>query len=359
MSSRVALPEEFFDRTTDVVLRQPEPQYLYATWFKAALALSLATPDMIGLPGREIPSAGAQYTPAERDRLMLASPLLDMFAAKVDFNAAPGSSLRINRPLYADTTYTEASRRIATGATISTTPIKPGSEQANLTLFRYGGPYDQDNSRIAPYPVEAFDANMGVHKQASLVGTHLARDFDKFIEKVNVALLDLAANTIYPEGMTADNDAVGAGQYPFRYEMIPRAQEKADALSLPTLPDGFRCMVITETQERQLALDPMYQRVSQFFPQYSVLFPNYVGSCGKFHIFKNILLTKTANSSAVNIHKGHVIAPGAMLAGMGRRARVAQSTDDNYGETAKVIWLADLAFGIADNRFSISLRSSE
>ena len=30
MSDRVTLPTEFFDRTSEVILRQPEPQYIYA-----------------------------------------------------------------------------------------------------------------------------------------------------------------------------------------------------------------------------------------------------------------------------------------------------------------------------------------
>jgi hypothetical protein len=43
---------------------------------------------------------------------------------------------------------------------------------------------------------------------------------------------------------------------------------------------------------------------------------------------------------------------------MGRKPRVANSTDDNYGETVKVLWLADLAFGITDSRFFRSVRSA-
>ncbi len=41
----------------------------------------------------------------------------------------------------------------------------------------------------------------------------------------------------------------------------------------------------------------------------------------------------------------------AVLSGTGKLPRVAPASDDNYGETAKVIWLAYLALGLADNRF--------
>jgi hypothetical protein len=83
-----------------------------------------------------------------------------------------------------------------------------------------------------------------------------------------------------------------------------------------------------------------------------------VKSVSKTHIFKSTTLTTTSNSSSVSINRGHYIAPGALLAGMGRRPHTAPSTDDNYGETAKVVWLADLAFGLADNRFCLSVRST-
>ena len=51
--------------------------------------------------------------------------------------------------------------------------------------------------------------------------------------------------------------------------------------------------------------------------------------------------------------------PGALFAGMGRPLRTMPSTDDNYGETAKVIWLAYLALGLADNRFVTKAQYSE
>lgn len=356
---RASLPENFYDKTSDMLLVQPEPQYLYGMLWLAAMGASLAPPADLGLPGRQLPTNGAPYSPADRDRLMLANPLVSqLIAAKIDFNAAPGNTIRINRPLFANTTYTEASRRIASGATISTTGITIGSEQQNLTVFRYGGPYDSTNSRVAPYSIESFDSNMGVHKAASIHGTHLKRDCHRFIDAVQVSLLDLAATTVYPEGMTADNDATATGSFPFTYEEMSRTEQLMDDANLPVFPDGFRALVLTSTQCKQLKDDPQFQRYSEFHPEFNALFPQYLKSCGKFHIFKSTTLTTTSNSSSVVIHKGHAIAPGALLSGMGRPLRVVPSTDDNFGETVKVIWLGDLAFGLADNRFVYSVRSS-
>jgi hypothetical protein len=360
IGNRVTLPAEFYDKTDDRLLVQPEPQYLYAEMFLGAMRASLSPISEMGLPWRSITGVGASYgTPVERDRLMLSSPIMtDIMAATVDFNGAPGNSIRINRPAYTNTTYTEASRRIPSGSSISTTPVTAKSEQNNLTLFRYGGPYDQANTRIAPIAVEAYDANMGVHKMVQISGNTLIRDFHRFLDAVNVSLLDLGSTVIYPEGMAADNDATTAGSFPFTYEQLLRSERKADDANLPTFADGFRMFVGTPTQINQLGLDPLYIKNAQFHPLYNQLFPQYVRSVSKTHIFKSTTLTTALNSSSVAIHYGHYIAPGALLGGMGQRPRVEPSTDDNFGQTAKIIWLADLAFGLADNRFVESVRSS-
>jgi hypothetical protein len=357
--SRVSLPEEFYDKTSDMLLVQPEPQYLYAMLFLQSLKASLEVPSELGLPFRPVGGVGAPYSTAERDRLMLASPMFtDLIAANVDFAGSPGNTIRINRPAFTNTTYTQASRQITTGSTISTQAIAVASQQTNLTLFRFGGPYDQANSRVAPLAIEAFDANMGVHKAAQINGTTLKRDCHRFIDAANVVLLDNAATTVYPEGMTADNDATTVGSFPFTFEQMSRCEQQMDDANLPTFADGFRVLVLAPTQLKQLKDDRQYKDAATFFPEYSILFPQYAGSIGKFHIFRNTTLTSTNNSSSVAIKYGHALAPGALLAGMGRPLHVAASTDDNFGETAKVVWIGDLAFGLADNSFCVSVRSS-
>lgn len=361
--SRATLPEEFYDKTSDMLLVQPEAQYLYAMMWLGAMRASLTVPGELGMGvGRDVGGVGADYTPAEKDRLMLANPMFtEVIAAKVDFNGLPGNTIRINRPAYTNTTYTEASRKIARGATISTTAIVGAgaviSEQNSLTLFNYGGPYSATAAGPAPLAIEAFDANLGVHKAAQITGTTLKRDCHRFLDAVQVTLLDLAATTVYPEGMTANNDATAVGMFPFTYEQLNRTEQKMDDANLPTFGDGFRVLVLTPTQLKQLKDDPQYQRQAFSFPEYNTLFPQYVKSVGKFHIFKSTTLTQANNSSSVAISQGHAIAPGVLLGGMGRPLRVMAATDDNYGESVKVLWLGDLAFGLADNRFVYSVRS--
>lgn len=356
---RFSVPENFYDITSDMLLVQPEPQYLYTQLYLGSLGASLTPPGELGLAGRAIGGAGAQYSSAERDRLILADSVMrEVIAAEIDFNGKPGNTIRINRPVFANTTYTEASRRVNSGTTISTTPITVSSQQTNLTLYRYGGPYDSTNSRVAPYAIEAFDANMGVHKAASIHGTHLKRDFHRFIDTVMVSLLDLASTANYPEGMTAVNDATAAGSFPFTYEQLCRVGRDMDISNLPTFGDGKRLLVLTPTQVNQLRQDKKYQDAARNMPEFSVLMPGFVATVNGFHIFQDNTLSVTNNSSSVAIHYGHAIAPGALLAGMGRAPRVVANTNDNYGETALVAWLADLAFGLANNSFVVSVRSS-
>ncbi|MFA5186325.1 MAG: hypothetical protein WC551_07620 [Patescibacteria group bacterium] len=360
--SRATMPSEFYDITKDMLLRQPEPQYVFWLMFRDAMRVQLTPPSSIGLqlPGRTVAGVGADYVTPERDRLMLSDPLTtELIAAKVDFAALPGQTVRINRPLFTNTIYTEASRRIATGSSISTTPITISGQQTDLTLFRYAGPYDTVNSCVAPYAIEAFDANMGVHNAARIVGTHLARDFHRFVDAVHVALLDLSATTVYPAGMTADNDATTAGAFPFTYALVSDVEQQMDTANLPRFSDGHRIMVCTPVQKQQLRNDVQYQRASQYFREMNILFgQTYFGSVNNFHLFVNNTNTITPNGSSVNIHHGYAMCPGVFLGGMGRPPVVIPASDDNYGETVKVIWKGDLSFGLSDDRFVYGVHSS-
>jgi hypothetical protein len=356
--SRLTLPENFYDKTSDKLLCQPQPQFVFAALFLAAIGAALPMPASIGLDGREVPSAGGAYAAPERDRLELAEKLpTSLFAVGIDFNASTGSAVRINRPSFPSATPTQATRKIATGQTISTTPRPIGSEQTHLILERYAGPANEANTGVAPLAIESFDANMGVHSAPSIVGTHLVNDFHRFLDAVHVTLGDSGA-TIYPDGMSADNDATTAGSFPMTLEQVSRCEEEMDDANLPTLPDGSRVLMLSPKQWKQLKHDPEYKAQAEFHKEFNLLFPNYVGSVGKFHIFKSTTLSRPTNGSSVPVHRGIAMAPGCYMGGMGRKPRAASSTDDNYGETGKVVWIGDLAFGIADSRFFRSLRSA-
>lgn len=358
--SRAQLPEEFFDRTSATLLAQPEPQYLYARLFMRALNIQLGIPNSLGRAGYEIGGQGAAYKDAEADRLMLSDDMAtDVFAAKADFNGEPGHIIKFNRPKYENTTYTQAAREVGVNQSITTTSIGASSEQALLQIKRFAGPYDSTNSRVAPYGLDAFDATMGVHDLVKFVGTHLKRDFHRTLDSFWVTLADLASTTVRPFGMSVDNDATAKGQFPMSYEFMSRVANKMDEANLPALGDGRRILVVTPTGKKQLKDDAQFARYAEFHKDANPLFPGWFGSTAEFHCFMSNTLTSTANSSSINIHSGHAIAPGAFLGGRGKVVDVRAASDDNYGETARVIWLAYLALGLADNRFIVKVNYTE
>lgn len=367
--SRLTLPENFYDTTSAMLLRAPEPQYMFAMLYKAALSAELQRGTGIGLPGRQAGSSGAPYRSAEADRFDLGNEgmaiLTRMFAAKVEFGGQPGHTVRFNRPKFADSTYTLASRRVAQNATISVVPIEIGSEQKPITLGRFAGPYDNANSRVAPFAVDKFDSTLGVHQAGSIVGEQLQRDYDRWIEAVFVTLLDTASTIVRPQGMTTDDTPAAATSAPFDYDTLNRAEKAADEANVPYFPDGHRVSVITPAQANALKSDPLYARYSEFHPSMNALFPGYLKTVNKIHVFKSNMLTTSNNANSISVHRGMLFGPDLMGIGAGQGgpnnnapAWVAASTDDNYGETPKVIWLTYAAFELFDNRFCVSMRTT-
>jgi len=357
--SRLTLPENFFDVTSSMLLLQPKPQYLYASLFKRALAASLNVPMSLGLNGRSIESNGQVYESAERGRRAIADSLFDeLFAARFVMDGQPGHTVRVNRPKYGSTTYTKASRKIAKGASISTTPINIGSEQTDITIATYAGPYDQENSRVAPYAIDELDAGLGVHALTSMVGAHMQDDFDHFWDAVMITLANNASTTVRPAGMSADNDATVAGQFPMTYDTLNRAELSADNANIPAFADGYRVCVLTPTQVSQLKNDGQYARYAKDHPEYNALFPGYVTTINKMHVFKCTTLDTANNGSSVPIHKGHLMGPGVFMGAMAQKPKVRFSTDDNYALTAKLIWSTFAEVELADNRFVTSIRTT-
>lgn len=358
--NRASLPAEFFDITSAKLLKQPEPQYLYAQLWKMALAKSLAVPGSLGLAGRAVPSSGAMVDSAESQRLMFEDPVFGAAITNVaELGKTPGHTVKLNRPYFADTTYTEDSREVASGDSISTTPIDLSSEQVSITLKRYAGPYDSGNSRVAPFGLDRFDASVSLHSLTDLVGEHMKRDFDKTMDQFMVNLLDLASSTVRPNGFSADSDFTTQDAGPMDFEMLTRIERTMDEANIPVFPNGKRVLVLKPRQIASLANDEDWQRLSVHAPPANpLLAQSYFKSCGMLDIFKSNTLDTDSNASSVTVYKGHAFGPGVIGSGVGDLPRVAFSSDDNYGETAKVIWLMYAGFKLLDNRFVVSVRTS-
>lgn len=369
--SRAVLGAEFEDRTSLKLLRQPEPQYIYAQLWKMALNVSFQRETgSLGWRAPSIGVGGAPYPDAEADRMIFEpDPIYaDTIVNVNELGQRLGHTIRINRPVFANTTYTQASREIPNGSLISTTPINVGSEQISITTKRWGGPYDQTNGNVAPFGIDRFDVSKSIHSAAELVGTQLQRDFDRTIDTFVGSLLDLGANTVYAGGYAADTSFYGGaasgglnqngyGEAPLTLSMLRQIEKKMDDLNLPTFSDGFRALVLPTIGYQELCDDPNFlKQVKDYPPKNPSLAKAYLGSNGRLHIFKSTTLPTSTNGNAgQTVYHAHAFCPGVIASGISELPRVAKSSQDNYGEWALVVWLADMGIALADNRFVVDV----
>lgn len=362
--SRVTLPAEFFDITSPMMLRQPEPEYTWARMlFAGSARAELAAMDAGALFGARGPQASGAPVPGFSDmQLVLAkSPVAEAIAVIPECGQkGVGHTIRLNRPQFADTTYTEVSRTILQSDSISTTPINVQAEQVSLTVKRFAGPYDSTNSRVAPFAIDRFDSGKSVHSLSGYVGLNLGRDRMKFVDRVVRSYFDLAStNVVRPGNISADSSFPSSGEQPLDFETLTRAKEKLKNASIPMFAGGFYLCGVSPTQMRQLQNDPDFVRAAKEAPELNPVLNSSVRLVnGDIAIFESAtVVTDTTTVVGQTIYRGVMFGPGAMGYGLDEACRVAAANEDNYGETAKVIWLAYEAYGLLDERFLCSIRS--
>jgi hypothetical protein len=357
MITRATLPTEFLDLTSAMMLQAPEPQYLLCQFWKMGLHASFKKPTMLGfMQDRAIVNGGGQVPSMDAMQLMFEDPIFAKAMVVVpELGNRPGHTVRVNRPFFANTTYTEAAREIVSGSSISTQAIDIANEQVAITLKRYGGPYGA--SSVQPFGVDKFDANLAIHSIVQLVGLHLERDFDKTLDTFLANILDLLP-VIYPSGIIVDNDIVAKDMAPMTYEVLNEVEKQMDDASVPVFPDGKRVGIVTPHALQQLKRDRRFVTLVQYDKVANpVLSSSYAGTIGQFHLFKSATVPKNTNASSVVISKNQFFGPGVLGSGIGELPHVAYSTDDNYGEQAKVIWLMPAGFRLLDNRFGFTVRT--
>jgi N4-gp56 family major capsid protein len=353
--TRASIPEEFLDLTSAKLLRQPEPQYLHAQLAKMALSASFPSLSAIGLPGRTAGEGGAPYTTAADDAFVMSDPIFgEAIKAVVEMGNRPGHTIRMNRPKFAGSGYTLANRVVPANTSIGTTPIDLSSEQVAVTCMRYAGPFD--GTAVAPYGLDKFDAGFSIHKMAGIVGRHMQRDFDKWLDTSVVTLYDSVTTAVFPAGFAANTDFLVAGDGPLDWETLTRVEETLKEANVQPFANGRWVCVINPRQEQQLKNDPSYVRQTKYFKEVSQVFNSYIGTCGNLDVFTSNTLSTTA--STVTVYNGQAFGPEMVGIGAANMPFVAYSTDDNYGETPKVIWLWYAGFAVLDSRFGVSIRTS-
>lgn len=369
--SRATLSPEFFDHTSERLLIQPEPQYVLARllFMSNAAAEFRRTGAPMGLtPERAIPDMGAGVGSFEEMQLLLSDPI----RAEAIFTSdelAPGKhghTIRINRPVFSGGGYTEASRTVASGQNISTTPIDLSMEQVSITIKRAVGPYAASGSAPQPYGIDRLDAEHSVHSIAASVGMQLYRDRTKYIDTVLSTYFDGGSTVLYPSDpnnlLSTDATAYPtntAGTRPFDAEVVFRAEESLGSANIPRFANGKYVMIISPRQARQLKGDPEFQRLSVYDPARNPLQSAYVRTLGGVEIYEsNTAPTDTSTVSGLTIHHAAVFGPGAVGYANAGPCLPATSSDDNYGETVKVIWRVYEGLALLDNRFIVNIHSN-
>lgn len=365
--NRATLPAEFFDRTSAFMLKQPEPQYLYAQIVFAANAnAELRRAEALGIsPDRAIAAMGATVPMLQEMQRIIAAPHAE--AIFVTDELAPGKvghTIRMNRPVFSGGGYTESARTIAASASISTTPIDVTAEQVAITIRRVAGPYASSGSAVQPYAVDRFDSEHAMHSIAGVVGLQLSRDRMKYVDTVFSTLFDDGANVLYPSdpnnALSSDATAFIAstpGTRPFSAEVVFRTEQKLIDLSIPAFANGKYMMILASKQARDLRSDAEFQRLAVFSPDKNPL-NGYVGTLGGIDIYQSTTNPSDSSTvSGVTIYHAACFGPGAVGYAPAGPCRVASSTDDNYGETAKVVWLAYEGQSILDDRFIVNVHS--
>jgi len=364
--SRATIPAEFLDRTSAELLLQAEPEYFHCNLVLNATKARVDFGGKIGLPipGREIAVPGLPGYADMQDLMQQLAGTPDATYGRA-IKVVPefmengvGHTIKINRPKFTDGTATKAVRRIVNGAAISHTPITVGSEQATITVERFGGPYSNDNSQVQPYGFERFDLSRMLHDPNAIKELHLVRDFRRAVDRWGVDLFD-NGSAVYPTGMTADNDSTAVGDFPFSYELITLVSKSMKEGKVPRFPNGRYMMIITPHQAQQLAVDDQYLKLVRYHEDVNPVFKaNYRGTVGDIDIFESITLNTVPNSSSIPIQYGQCFGPQSVGWGMTEMPRIATDADDNFGETPKCIWLWYCGFDVLDSRFQRSVRTS-
>lgn len=352
---RASLPQEFFDITSSRLLIQPEPDYLYAKLWVDALMTSAPSLDVLGgIAGAPTFGAnGSPYLTLEEQMVMTQKNIFrEAIIVVPEIGKGPGHTVRVNRPVFTDTTYTEASRTIPSGSTISTTGQAVSAEQVSLTLKRFGGPYS--GSAVAPLSIERFDSGMSLHKMVGIADLHIKRDFHKTIHRFIHSLFSLATNSVLPSGFASTSAFAAAGDAPFSLDVLLDTEQVLKDAKIPRFSNGKYMIVLNPRQTRQLQGDPGFRVLAKYHQEFNVLFgPSYVASCAGFDIFESTDMPSALGGvgGAITYYTAHAFGPGMIGSGLGDPPAVRQNTNTNYGETSLIVWLMYAAFGNLDARF--------
>lgn len=372
-ASRIVLPSEFYDRTSEIVLRTPADEFLYSKLVYAASAkaeLARLGPD--AFQGNRGPNgaAGAPYPDFSSFQDLLSNDPVRSDAVMVseELGKGVGHTIRFNRPIFAGGGYTQAER--AFSGNLSQTAIGLSDEQVAITIQKFAGPFAASGSAPQPYSISRMDAQRSVHSLAGRVGAALAYDRSAFLDSVFATHFDGASTVLYPgdsSNLLASDAAAwpvvpSGSSRPMDLECLLRMEEALHNAKIPRFANGRYICFLTPKQMRQLLSDPQYQRQSALLPEKNLLAPGGMGAlvvAGSIEV--NMCRTNVVDASTVaGVSINHAVMFGPQAVGYApgeEGVRVAQAAEDNYGEDIKVMWIAYEGSALLNNLFVVAAHS--
>lgn len=359
--SRITLPQEFFDVVSSDMLKAPQPQFTFALMAYAASARAQLVSAGMDF-GRGVVDQGAAVPSLLDQQLILSTgPFGEAVKAVIDLEKPGiGHTVRINRPVLSGGQYTVAARTIGQAQTISLTPIDLTEEQVSITLLRVVGPASASGTGPAPFSIDRLDSMKSVHALRDLVGLNLIYDRNKYLDSVIGLQFDSASNNsvVRPGSITSDANFPNSGETALDLDTLFRAEETLKGLNIPVFANGTYRAIISPKQARQLKQDPDFRAQSVFVPSANPLLAPSITRVGNIELLEsNTIQTDSATVSGVTIQRGMMFGPGAVGYGLGMMPEVRFANEDNYGESAKVVWVCYEGHGVLDQRFVCGIRS--
>lgn len=375
--SRLTLPSEFTNPVNAALLIQPQPQFMYAMLlFQANAAaelrqgISSVGPNasrMFESSGFAVPDLGAMQLdltdPEQRSSVMLRGAAITSLQFP---NAQPQEVVRIMRPTFVDSTYTEASRR-TTRATISTTAQNIlGNDTVSVQIDEFSGPYSNAASAVQPLGLEGFDLNMSPsHNLIERAMLDLRRDRMKTVDAILSTKMFAAVQTsnyVYPgdpsQSLTTDNSAfTSQSDRTVDVETLQRSAKVLKDLGIPTFANGRYMAILSTRQVLNLKSSNGYQRLARYFPEKNPLFTNYVASVDNIDIFECATNPTATANSTITVQLGLVFGPGFVGYASAKPCEVLAADDTNFGRRVSVIWSAWEGSAVMDDRFAVTVRS--
>lgn len=377
MASRNDLPTEFYDRTSERVLRAPLPQFLYARLVAAAAAqseLKRLGADSFTMLGRGPSMAGASYPDLAGNLDQLVTDEIRSDAVLVTDELAEGRighTIRINRPIFAGGGYTFAQRAFSAQQKLSLVPIGLSDEQVSITIQRNAGPMSASGSVSQPYFISRMDSQRPVHSLVERVGAALQYDRNALIDGQFATFFDSSSNALIFPGDSNDQLPTDASAWPvvpsgssrpFDLETVLRMEQRLHDAKIPRFNNGRYMLFVTPKQLRQLASDPQYRGQAAYIAERNLLSTGATGTLvvnGAIEVYPcQTNVVDTATVSGVSINHAVMFGPGMVgYAPTAEGVRIARANEDNYGEDSLVQWICYEGAAVLDGRFASAAHS--